>query len=385
MVVGLGAMGGATVQHLAEQGHEVIGFDRYRPPHSYGSSHGQTRIIRKAYWEDARYVPLLLRAYELWRRLERDTDRSLLHITGGLMIGPATGDLVVRSTQSAEQFGLAHKVFSHTEVKRLYPMFEVDSEMAALWEQDAGFLYPEACVEQQLSRATDLGADLHYDEQVIEWSATRDGGVSVQTARGRYDADQLVITAGPWAPEVLSSMQLPLEVTRQVLCWFEPMAKPELFEEGRFPIFLFQSKGNAPVLYGFPATVQGLNGVKVALHGSHDVCTPESVVREILPQDEFALRERLADTIPSLMGRLLHAETCLYTMTPDEHFIIDKHPEHEQVTLAAGFSGHGFKFANVIGEILAKMATGQATGFDLELFSLRRFLKSEVNQEMDVT
>jgi sarcosine oxidase len=377
IVLGLGAMGSATAQHLAERGHRVTGLDRFTPPHIYGSSHGQTRIIRQSYWEDPRYVPLLLRAYELWRRLEADTGESLLHLTGGLMIGPANGDLVARSTNSAEQFNLPHKVLSPREINRLYPMFTVKDNMAALWEDAAGFLYPEACVQQQLNQAHRAGADLHYNEPAIEWKPLESGSILVRTAQRTYEADSLVITAGPWAPEVLSTLKPPLEVTRQVLYWFEPVANPELFQEGRFPIFLMQPESMEPVLYGFPSvsnsgsTHEG--GVKVALHGSHNICTPQTVVREILPEDERAIRQRLVETMPSLAGRLLRAETCLYTMTPDEHFLIDHHPDYPQVTIAAGFSGHGFKFSSVMGEILGDMATGRPPSFDLNLFSMRRF------------
>ncbi len=377
LVVGLGAMGSATAQHLAERGHAVTGFDRFRPPHTYGSSHGQTRIIRQSYWEDSRYVPLLLRAYELWRRLEADTGKSLLHLTGGLLIGPDTGDLVARSTYSAEQFNLPHKVLSPAEVNRSYPMFTLQDNMAAFWEDAAGFLYPEHCVQQQLNQAERAGAELHYNEPALEWTPLQSGGVSVRTAKRTYEADRLIITAGPWAPQVLSTMRLPLEVTRQVLYWFEPLATPELFEEGRFPIFIMQPASTEPVLYGFPSqsgsALSHMHGVKVALHGSHDVCTSETVTREIRPEDIRTIRERLAGTIPGLAGRMLYAETCLYTMTPDEHFVLDQHPDHTQVTIAAGFSGHGFKFASVIGEILAGMATGLAPSYDLNLFSIRRF------------
>ncbi len=373
IVLGLGAMGSAAAQHLAEQGHPVVGFDRHRPPHSFGSSHGQTRIIRQSYWEDPRYVPLLLRAYELWRRLEVDTGRSLLRLTGGLMIGPAAGDLVARSTNSAEQFDLPHKVLSAAEIRRLYPIFQVQDNMAALWEDAAGFLYPEACVQQQLNQAERAGAQLHYNEPALEWTPLESGGVSVRTANRTYEADRLVITAGPWAPQVLSTMRLPLAVTRQVLFWFEPLAKPELFQEGRFPIFIMQPASTEPSIYGFPSISPHADGVKVALHGSHIVCTPETVVREILPADERAIRERLSETIPSLAGPLLHAETCLYTMTPDEHFVLDHHPDHAQVIIAAGFSGHGFKFSSVIGEILAGLVNGDESSFDLDLFSVRRF------------
>ncbi len=378
IVIGLGAMGSATAQHLAARGHKVLGFDQFAPPHTRGSSHGETRIIRQAYWEDSRYVPLLLRAYELWRRLEIDSGQSLLHETGGLMIGRADGDLVRRSTESAFQFNLPHKVLSHSELKRLYPMFTVEQNMAALWEESAGFLYPEACIQQQLNQASRCGAELHLNEGVIAWEALPAGGVAVRTSQGTYNAARLVITAGPWAPEILSALKLPLQVTRQVLFWLEPVQTAEMFREGRFPVFLLQPEGDLPLLYGFPSIAPDHAGVKVALHGSRNICTADTVVREILPEDEHSIRERLSQAMPALNGRLLHAETCLYTMTSDEHFIIDKHPEHSQVTVAAGFSGHGFKFANVVGEILCDLSTDQPSPFDLGLFSLQRFQKEAV-------
>lgn len=373
IVVGLGAMGSSTALHLAQRGHRVLGFDQFTPPHPLGSSHGQTRIIRKSYWEDPRYVPLLFRAYELWRRLEIDTGQSLLHITGGLMIGRGGGDLVTCSTASAEQFGVQHEVLSAAQIRRLYPAFRIDDDWVALWERDAGYLHPEACVERQLRQAALAGAELHFDEPVMEWDALPGGGVSVRTTRERYAADHLVITAGPWAPQILRELNLPLRVTRQVVYWFEPIGSIELFRQERMPIYIREMEKGQPLLYGFPLTGADTEGVKVGLHGSEDVCSPDTVDRVIGANEERILREWLADALPLLAGRLLHAETCLYTMTPDEHFVIDTHPEFPQVTLAAGFSGHGFKFASVLGEVLAELATDSKPAYDLELFSLRRF------------
>jgi sarcosine oxidase len=373
IVVGLGAMGSATALHLAQRGQRVLGFDQFTPPHSHGSSHGQTRIIRKAYWEDPRYVPMLLRAYELWRRLEADTVQSLLHVTGGLMIGRADGDLVARSTASAERFGLQHQVLSATQMRRLYPAFRIDDDWVALWESDAGYLHPEACVEQQLRQSALAGAELHFDEPVMDWNALPGGGVSVRTTRGKYAADHLIIAAGPWAPQILRELKLPLRVTRQVVYWFEPTGSIELFRREHMPIYIREMEKGQRMLYGFPLTGADSDGVKVGLHGSDDVCSPETVDRAIGANEEHVLRERLADAMPLLAGRLLHTETCLYTMTPDEHFVIDTHPEFPQVVLAAGFSGHGFKFASVLGEMLAELTTGSKPAYDLDLFSLRRF------------
>jgi sarcosine oxidase len=366
-------MGSSATKQLAQRGVDVLGFDRFRPPHTHGSSHGQTRIIRQCYWEDPRYVPLLLRAYELWRKLEADTGKSLLHVTGGLMIGRESGVLVTRSEMSARRFALPHEILSASELRRKYPVFNVEDDMLALWEENAGYLRPEACIEEQLGQATRAGAKLHFDEPVLEWHASAAGGVSIRTAREHYVADHLVIAAGPWAPQVLRDMQLPLRVTRQVAYWFEPRGSIDLFRQDRLPVYLLETEATHSVLYGFPLTGPQSEGVKVAQHGSDETCTPENVFREIRPADELSIRERLAGVIPLLGGRLLQAETCLYTMTPDNDFLIDKHPEFPQVTVAAGFSGHGFKFATVIGEILADLATGQMPEYDMDLFQLQRF------------
>jgi sarcosine oxidase len=373
IVIGLGAMGSATALQLASRGHRVLGFDQFTPPHSYGSSHGQTRIIRQSYWEDPRYVPLLLRAYELWRRLEFDSGQHLMQITGGLMIGRAGGGLVGRSAVSAERFMLPHEVLSTAQVRRRYPAFKMDDDWVALWERDAGYLRPELCIEQQLGQAVMAGAELHFDEPVMEWNALPTGDVLVRTSRQTYAAEHLVITAGPWAPQILKQLNLPLRVTRQVVYRFEPIGSIDLFRTDRMPVYIREMEEGQPLLYGFPLTGPDSEGVKVGLHGSDEFCSPESVDRTIRPADERIIRARVAEALPLLAGRLLHAETCLYTMTPDEHFVIDKHPEFSQVTLAAGFSGHGFKFAPVLGEVLAELATGGSPEYDLGLFSTRRF------------
>ena len=375
IVLGLGAMGSAAAAELARRGHRVLGFDRFTPPHHFGSSHGQTRIIRQSYWEDTRYVPLLMRAYELWRRLEAETGKDLLRLTGGLMIGSPTGALVDGSRRSAEMFGLPHEVLTTAELRRRYPMFAVEQGTVALWEANAGYLRPEACVRQQLLQAESAGASLQFNKEVLRWKATREGGAMVETADGRYEADRLVITAGPWAPEVLKAVKLSLSVTRQVLYWVEPSDRPEMFREDRLPIFLVEGRSGEPVFYGFPAIAEpaGRVGVKVALHGSREVCTPETVRREVGEEDFASIRARLSESMPLLRGEITHAETCLYTMTPDEHFVVDRHPEFPQVTVAAGFSGHGFKFASVLGEVLADLATDCAAPYDLGLFSAGRF------------
>jgi sarcosine oxidase len=372
IVLGLGAMGSAAAAWLAERGHRVLAFDAHTPPHSHGSSHGLSRIYRQAYWEDPRYVHLLLRARELWAKLERDSGVPLLHITGALMIGPPSGQLVPRSAESARQFSLPHDMLSAADVRRRWPAFHVADDTVALFEHNAGYLVPELCIERQLRHAARHGADLHFNEPVLNFHADS-YGVTVRTNRESFSAAHLVITAGPWAPQVLAEAQLPLRVTRQVLFWFEPTGSLDEFREDRFPIYLWETAPCDRMLYGFPLTGPDAEGVKVALHGSEETGTPDTIDRTIRPDDEHRIRHRLATTIPSLSGRITRAETCLYTMTPDENFVIGPHPEHPAITLALGFSGHGFKFAPVIGEIVGQLATEGKTTQDIAMFSPTRF------------
>ncbi|HEX3661656.1 MAG TPA: N-methyl-L-tryptophan oxidase [Acidobacteriaceae bacterium] len=376
IVLGLGAMGSAAAAWLAEKGHRVLAFDAFTPPHTHGSSHGLSRIYRQAYWEDPRYVHLLLRARELWAKLERDSRLPLLHITGALMMGPPSGQLVLRSADSARQFHLPHDMLSSADLRRRWPQFHVSDDTVALLEHNAGYLVPELCIEQQLRQAARHGADLHFNEPVLDFQA-RPEGVTIRTARGTFTAAHLVVTAGPWASQLLTEAQLPLRVTRQVLFWFQPASSVDSFRPdphpARFPIYLWETAPGEPLLYGFPLTGPDTEGVKVALHGSEETGTPESIDRSIRLDDEQRIRHRLATTIPTLSGRLVRAETCLYTMTPDENFLIGPHPSNPAITLALGFSGHGFKFAPVIGEILGQLATEGKTTQDIAMFSPTRF------------
>ncbi len=371
IVIGLGIMGSAAGQHLAERGKRVLGIEQFSSPHALGSSHGASRMIRQSYWEHPDYVPLLLRAYELWERLERDSGADLLHLTGGLVIGSTHGDLVQRSLHSAEVHNLPHEVLSATELRLRYPSLRVAGDDYALFEQRAGYLRAEACWQQQLTAAARSGAELRFDEKVLEWRNLADGTVEVVTSKARYHAEHLVVTAGPWASQLLREAGLPLTVTRQVLYWFEAPAAARL-QEDCFPVYLFESLDGTPMLYGFPETPDEPGTVKVAFHGSTDVCSPDAVDRVVHPEELSRMQSRLRESLPLLSKRFVRAQTCLYTMTPDEHFIIDALPGVSNITIACGFSGHGFKFANLVGEMIADLAEGkQAIGFDL--FSASRF------------
>jgi sarcosine oxidase len=372
IVLGLGAMGSAAAEHLSASGCRVLGFDRYHPPHILGSSHGRTRIIRQCYYEDPRYVPLLLRAYELWERLERDAQAKLLHLIGALMVGPAGGILVPQSQKSAVEYQLTHRMLDAGQLRREFPQFRADENTIGLWEKNAGYVVPEDCIEAQLGRAAASGAELHFDEPVLEWFATPGGAVTVRTAKALYHADQLVISAGGWNPQILASLHLPIEARRQVVHWIEPRAQAAIFDEKHMPVFMCEREPGERIIYGFPI-INDDKGVKVGIHGSDAICTPETIEREILNSDRAAILARTEYSMPLVTGPILRSETCIYTMTPDEHFIIDRHPELPQVVLAAGFSGHGFKFATVVGEILAELAIKDRSSLDVSLFALNRF------------
>jgi sarcosine oxidase len=371
IVLGLGAMGSAAAQHLAQRQNRVLGIEQFVSPHDQGSSHGGTRMIRQAYWESPAYLPLVLRAYELWEKLERDAGAKLLHITGGLILGSADSQLVTGGIAAADQHSIKYAVLSPRQIHERFPAITPLANDVAVYEERAGYLLAEECIRAQLRLAAQSGAELHFQECVLGWSADS-GGIKVSTDRGVYEADRLVITAGPWANQAMSGL-FPLNVTRQIMTWIQPVGGVEPFLPDRFPVFLCDSAGDGFPGYGFPAVDGAAGGVKAAIHGSHVVCTPETVDREVHEPDFAAVIRTLTPRFPSLAGQILKATTCLYTMTPDEHFIIGLHPKFPSVSIACGFSGHGFKFAPVVGEILAQLATAGKSTHPIEIFSPLRF------------
>ena len=376
IVVGLGGMGSATVYQLAARGVRVLGLERHTKAHDRGSSHGESRVIRQAYFEDPAYVPLLLRAYELWGQLERETGQSLLVITGGLMMGPPDSHVVAGSIRSAREWGLAHEILDAAEIRRRFSPFRPGPGTVALYEALAGFVRPEDTVAAHLDRAVQMGADIHYEEPVLEWTASPSGeGVRVTTPAGVYEAGRLAISPGPWAPHVLAELGLPLEVERQILFWFDPVGGVGPFEVGRFPIYIWET---APGIqfYGFPGYGGPQGGVKVAYFRSpagRQLCTPETIDRQVHADEIELMRAAIAERVPDLNGDFMYAKTCMYTNTPDEHFVITTLPSAPQVAVACGFSGHGYKFASVVGEIMADLATTGQTHHPIDLFRPGRF------------
>ena len=373
IVIGLGGMGASTAYQIAARGATVIGFDQFEPAHSRGSSHGASRIIRQAYYEHPGYVPLLMRAYDLWRKLEHDSgDDNLLQITGGIYFGTPNSATISGSLQSAVQYSLPYELLDAAEIHRRFPIFQVRADEVAVWEQNAGFVRPERAIQACLQQATQGGAELHFNEPVFGWEVTATGIVRVTTGKGVYESARLILTPGGWAPEMFSGLKIPLVVQRHVMAWFNPVGGIGPFMPDQFPIYLWENNLHS-IFYGFPAIDGPTGGAKIAMHTGGDICTPHSIDRTIRPGDENELREQMSARLPALNGPLLSASTCMYTMTPDQHFIVGLHPSHTQVAIAGGFSGHGFKFVPVIGEILADLTLRGKTAHPINFLSPERF------------
>ncbi|MBC7372620.1 MAG: N-methyl-L-tryptophan oxidase [Frankiales bacterium] len=360
-VVVVGASGGvgrASAATLARRGQRVLGLDRHGPVHDQGASHGETRIVRKAYFEGAGYVPLLLRSYELWQEL------GLLTATGGLFLGEPGSRVLEGSRATAVAHDLAHEVLTAAEVTARFPAMTPPGATLALYEADAGFVSPEQAVRAQLDRAASAGAELHHGEPVLSWAAGP-AGVRATTAVGTYDAGALVLAPGKWAGELVD-LPLPLRVEPRLMHWFDPPGGAEAFAPDRFPVWIWErADGTAP--YGAPAAAGRAGGVKAAVH--------HSPVRAPADWTADQLGDLLAPLLPGLGRSLARSVECTYTLTPDEDFVVGCHPRHERVVLACGFSGHGFKFTPVLGEVLADLAVDGATAYDLALLSPQRFVE----------
>jgi sarcosine oxidase len=371
-IIGLGVMGSAALAALARRGRRVVGVDRHAAGHDRGSSHGATRIIRLGYFEHPSYVPLLRAAYPLWRALEARSGRSLLAVTGIVEIGLPSSELVAGTLRSSRLHGLPHEVLDTPSLMKRFPAFRVPSDFIGVFQPDGGFVRAEPTVEALQALARDAGAELRDEVRVLAVEPHREG-VRVKTAQGDVLAGRAIVAAGPWLKSLLPELPVPIRVTRQVLGWFEPVEAAALFAAERFPVFLLQNPDG--VFYGFPADA---NGVKVArhIHEHHhfdEAVDPDRHDRTVSAADEAAIRLVLAAHLPAANGRLTAAKTCLYTMAPDGDFILDRLPECPAIIVASPCSGHGFKFAPVIGEILADLVVTGTTAHDISRFALARF------------
>ena len=368
IVVGVGGMGSAACYHLAQRGLDVLGLERYDIPHAMGSSHGFTRIIRLAYYEDPSYVPLLRRAFALWRELEAASGQKLLHVTGTVDAAAPEDPVFAGSLASCREHGLVHEDLSSAELSRRYPGYVLPPDYRALFQPDGGFLVPEACIVAHAQLAAEGGATIRARERVLGWEAGP-GGVRVETDRGTYEGEQLVLAAGAWIGGLAAPLARLAEPERQVLGWFQPR-RPGLFRPETFPVFnLSVPEGR---YYGFP--VFGVPGFKIGrYHHLEETVDPDAMEREPTAADEALLREATERYFPAAAGETVGLRVCLFTNTPDEHFVIDRHPEERRVLLVSPCSGHGFKFCSVVGEIVADLVQHDRTGHDIGLLRLGRF------------
>ena len=368
-VAGLGGMGSAIAAHCAARGASVIGLEQFGPAHDLGSSHGKSRMIRKAYFEDPAYIPLVLRSYELWRTLERETGEKLLRITGVLSAGAANSEIISGTKRAAAQHDLPLKSWSRKEIQERYPRLQMLPNEVALFEPDGGVLDPEKAVRAHLKAAQAAGAKLRFETAIQSWEASGDG-IRVLLADGaQLSARSLVLSLGPWFKQTLEKLGVPLRVQRNVQAWFSPSTND--YGAERFPAFLLDRAGLPAPLYGFPDFGDGL---KVAFHGFGELTTAKEVNRDIdIARDVTPIVTALEAWMPGAATTYREAKPCMYSLTPDGHFVIDRHPAYANVVICGGFSGHGFKFAPVIGEVAADLALAGGSRHRIDFLSLNRF------------
>ena len=372
IVIGIGGMGSAALYHLAQRGCKALGIEQFEVPHEMGSSHGLTRIIRLAYYEDPSYVPLLRRAYELWDQLERESGQKLFYQTGSIDMGPEDSDVFAGSLQSCLEHDLAYEVLNSRQLSERFPGYRLPGETMAVYQPQGGLLVPERCISAYARLAQSHGASLRAGERVIGWEVLNDERLSVRTDRGQYSADKLVVCGGAWAYKLIPELRGKAVPERQVLIWLRAK-EPELFKPERFPVW------NALVdegrYYGFPEfnPTGATPGMKFGRwHHREETCDPDTVDRGVYPEDEALLRQFAERYFPAGAGETLRMSACMFTNTRDEHWVLDTLPGLPHASIAAGFSGHGFKMASVIGEIMADLAENGSTRHDISLHQLAR-------------
>ena len=368
IVIGVGGMGSAAVYHLARRGLQVLGLEKHAIPHEMGSSHGYSRMIRYTLQEHPSYVPLVRRSYELWHEMEETAGEELMVTTGSIRAGAPNSPFFLNAQEACDLHSIPYEILTASEVNKRFPGYRFPEEISSVYQADGGFLLPERCIVTHVQAAERAGADVHSQETVLDWGVRGDG-VQVRTDRDTYTAGRLVVTAGPWAANLVPELAAYAVPERQVMGWFQPK-RPELYAAEAFPVFgVFTEEGR---YYGFPS--HAVPGFKIGrAHHLLQKVDPDAIDREVHPEDEDILRQVVNRYFPLAAGKLLDRKTCMYTNTPDEHFMIGTLDGQPQVSVAAGFSGHGFKFASVIGEIMADLAQNGATEHDINLFRLDRF------------
>jgi len=382
IVLGLGAVGSAAIHHLAQKGLRVLGIDQHAPPHAYGSTHGETRVTRLAIGEGEQYTPLALRSHELWREIEHATGARLLTSNGGLIISSSASTshchvdgFFANTLAAAEKYGIAHELLEAKEIRKRFPQFKVADDERGYLEREAGFLRPEECVRAQLALAERNGAEIHRGERVLGFEAS-ERDVTVTTDRSRYAADSLILAAGPWLPGMLGkALASCFKIYRQTLFWFDLDGPVEAFLPENSPVFIWELQGRKEGIYGIPAIDGPRGGVKIASESFESTTTPETVSRSVTDDEKRAMfEEYVAPYVSGVSRRCIKALSCLYTVTPDFGFVIDRHPESERMIIASPCSGHGFKHSPAIGEALSEIVLEGRSRIDLGAFGLKRFL-----------
>ncbi len=372
-VIGLGAMGTAALWRLASRGASVVGFERFEPGHALGSSHGATRIFRTAYYEDAQYVPLLLAALEWWRRLELESARELLKQTGGLMIGRPEGALISGALRSVHEYRLPHRVLERAAMATRYPQHKLAVGEMAILDELAGVLFPEQSIAAATALARGRGAVVHY-RAAVERIEPEPAHVDIVVGSQRIRVRHAVVCAGAWVPDLISLPGCEFAIERQVMTWFKG-SLPDLFAPSRFPVFV-RELADSRIGFGIPDMGDGL--IKVGIHhGDGEIVRPDSMDRSVHPRDYAMTESFAASNIDGLLPSVAKATVCLYTNSPDEHFVVGQMPGVPNVTIVSPCSGHGFKFAPVIGEIAADLALQGGTDYAIDMFSPNRFAPSQ--------
>jgi len=369
IVIGVGGMGSATVYQLATHGFKVLGLEKFSLNHTNGSSHGKTRIIRTSYFHNPFYVPLAKRAFQVWSNVQAESGRDLIKMTGALLYGLPDSTLITGGVTSSEKHNLPYEILDSQTAATRFPAFQAEDDEVAFYEEGAGILFPEECIQAHATLAEKSGAKLHFNESVIRWDI-REGRAEVRTINETYTANHLILTPGPWLTTLVPELRLPLQTERQTVFWFKPRKNQEIFTPSRMPVYVWQMKGEKYYFYGVP-DVGG--GVKAAKDHDGEFTSPDQVRREVTKEDEEPVRQFLRRHIPSLDGPPNSSSTCMYTNTPDGHFIIDFHPDHRNVIVVSACSGHGFKFSSVIGEIVREMVHDGESKLDISLFNINRF------------
>lgn len=380
IIVGLGAMGSAATYQLAKSGVTVLAIDAHNPPHTLGSTHGDTRITRLAIAEGAEYVPLVLRSQQIWREIELETGYKLLIECGGLIMSVpnkqekhGVSNFLQQTIKTADQFDIEHTELSAAEIHSRYPQFNLVGNEYGYYENQAGYLRPEECVRAQIELAKKYGATINSNERVLSFTAN-DSGVTVVTNKSTYKANKMILTAGPWINDLLPEYETIFKIYRQVQYWFALKDKSQYDAYNKLPVFIWSyGEKSDDFIYGFPAIDGPNGGLKIASESYVNETTPETVLREVSKAEISAMYKKIEVRIPGLSQDCIKAIVCLYTVTPDNKFVIDFLPKHKNVIVASPCSGHGFKHSAAIGEILMQLATQGKSKIDISSFALNRF------------